>query len=66
MKERFNEKQKEAFVKIQNEVLSKMGLTNLEVAEMFTLEDKERVFTLFQFQTGRWITELKIQPYYEG
>lgn len=66
MSERFNKKQKIAFVKIQNEILSKMGLSNKEVAEMFTLEDKERSFGLFQFQTSRWINELKIKPYYEG
>lgn len=64
-KERWNDKQKIAFVKIQNEILSKMKLKNIEVAEMFTLEDKERVFTLFQFQTQRWIYQLKIKPYYD-
>ena len=60
-----NKKQKEAFIRIQNEVLSKMDITNKEVAEMFTLEDKETVFTVFQFQTGKWINQLKLKPYYE-
>jgi len=53
----WNEKQKKAFVRIQNEILSKMGLTNKEVAEMFTLGDMEAVFYLFEFQTSRWISE---------
>jgi len=61
---KWNEKQKEAFVRIQNEILSKMGLTNLEVAEMFTMSDKNEVFSIFQFMTGKWINELKIEPYY--
>ena len=59
-------KQKEAFVKIQNEILSTLELTNMEVAEMFsTFDSKEQVFTLFRFTTSRWITELKIKPYYK-
>lgn len=65
MTERFNKKQREAFVRIQNEVLSKMDITNKEVAEMFTLEDKEKTFTLFRFLTPQWITQDKIKPYYD-
>jgi hypothetical protein len=53
-------KQKIAFIKIQN-ILAEIGLTNLEVAEMFTAFDKkEDVATLFAFQTSRWrIKELE-------
>ena len=63
---KWNKKQKEAFIRIQNEVLSKIDITNKEVAEMFTLNDKETVFSLFQFSTAKWINELKLKPYYES
>jgi hypothetical protein len=50
----WNTKQKIAFIKIQN-LLAELGLTNLEVAEMFsTFENKEHVFSHFQFTTSRW------------
>jgi sialic acid synthase SpsE len=49
----WNKKQKIAFVKIQN-LLAEEGLTNEEVAEMFsTFENKEQVFTHFQFTTSK-------------
>ncbi len=57
----WTDKQKKAFVKIQNQVYSKLGLSNQEVAEMHTLTSKENVFALFQFQTGKWISELKLK-----
>lgn len=56
MKE-WNDKQKKAFIEIQNRVYSEMDLSNIEVAEMHTLETKEDVFALFQFQTGKWLNE---------
>ena len=61
MKE-WNEKQKRTFIKIQNNILAKMDISNAEVAEMFsTLKTKEDVFNLFQFQTPRWMTELNFE-----
>jgi len=55
-------KQKIAFIKIQN-LLAELGLSNIEVAEMFsTFEKVEDVFTHFQFTTSRWrIKELEKQ-----
>jgi len=59
MELKWTNKQKIAFIKIQD-VFVDIGLTNQEVAEMFiTFEDKEQVATMFQFQTGRWMSQLK-------
>jgi len=56
----WNARQKIAFIKIQI-LLAELGLSNLEVAEMFsTFKTKEEVFTHFQFTTSRWrIKELE-------
>ena len=56
MKE-WNGKQKKAFVEVQNRIYNKMNLSNLEVAEMHTLKDKNEVFALFQFQTSKLLNE---------
>lgn len=55
---KWSKKQKKAFIKIQ-EALSDLGISNIEVAEMFTtFTYKEEVFTLFEFTTGRLSREL--------
>jgi len=57
----WNEKQKRAFIKIQD-VLVEIGLTNQEVADMFTtFDNRNDVATLFAFQTGRWARQLKME-----
>ena len=57
----WSDKQKIAFIKIQD-ILSEMDLTNEEVAEMFsTYRDNESVYTLFRFQTRKWMQQLKME-----
>lgn len=53
----WSEKQKKAFIEIQNRVYTELDLSNQEVAEMHTLKDRNEVFALFQFQTSRWLDE---------
>lgn len=53
----WTDKQKKAFIEIQNRIYNEMGLTNLEVAEMHTIKDRNEVFALFQFNTSRWLNE---------
>ena len=56
----WSEKQKKAFIKIQD-VFAELGLTNQEVADMFTtFTNRDDVATLFAFQTGRWARLLKM------
>ena len=56
----WSDKQKIAFIKVQD-LLSEMGLSNVEVAEMFsTLDSKESVYTLFTFSTGMWASKLHL------
>ena len=56
----WTDKQKVGFILCQD-VLHDIGLSNIEVAKMFcTFDDKETVFALFQFTTGRWLNNSKI------